>query len=554
MSSYKVSHKGFTLVEVLIAIAILLIGALAFVPLFVYAGEMAETNNRRLVAASLANSEIERIRALDFTEVGVKGGEPNSTVLGKTDSEIINGVEYHIQRNIAWISEGADCTEDDGSNPLWDAKYVQIIVSTNAPSNRRTITETMETIISRSIYQEASPGWGIRICAFRGWHANMGEKVPVGGVKVSIEGPKKTWTSTNNRGAALFFLNENEAGTYRVRIEAPGSMMVMPGNEELVLEIKADVKDDVEKWTKERVLVEYPCYLDLTIRDARTGKQVAAAYDQESHILIVSWFYPNGKRTEIGSSVVRNIGPLWPLGTGETGKYRLSLRNIPGYHDAEGNEYFIVTAQMDEIPWDGTFTGPGDRLSLTAYLIPIPPTPTGDDVLQAAGSLGWLNGESHVVNHNVEEENCRAEDQEGNLSEVVWKSGNPHDTLKLNNDNLFIFTASAMYWERNFYTQAHMRLTAGLQVFNGWVHLENKQNQEGALSLFVPEGFGVPGSRIPNGDPGHTYGEVHFVEGVFTGDPQNEESLIAKGAYYFPDGARLPEDVKLLIPLGPLNL
>ena len=68
------TQKGFTFIEVLIAIAILLIGALAFVPLFVYASETAETNNRKAVAASLANGEIEKIRAMEFTNLGIKGG------------------------------------------------------------------------------------------------------------------------------------------------------------------------------------------------------------------------------------------------------------------------------------------------------------------------------------------------------------------------------------------------------------------------------------------------------------------------------------------------
>lgn len=555
MRDVETSSKGFTLVEVLIAVTILLVAAVAFVPLFVYAGEMAETNNRRLIAASLANSEIERIRAMEFTEVGVKGGEPGSTVLDRTDTRTVNGVEYRIERNIAWIAEGADCTEDDGEVPFWDAKYVQIRVSASALNNKRTITETMETIISRSIYQEASPGWGIRICAFRGWPANMGEKVPVAGVKVAIDGPKKTWTSTNNRGAALFFLNGNETGNYTVTVTAPGSMMVMPRDRSFELDVKHNTEDPVERWAKKSVLVEYPCYLDLTVRDAGTKNLIEAAYDEESHLEIRSPFYPYVQRMEVRSPVLSIAEPLWPLGPGETGAYGLSLRHVQGYHDAEGNEFFWVTGQKEETAWNGTFAGPGERLALIAYLLPIPPTPSGDDVQDATGLVQWLNGNSHVVTSNIKEDKARATTDAGDLAKVVWKSGNPQDTIKLNNDNSFVFTASAMYWERNFYTQAHMRVAAELHVFNGWVHLEDKNaNKQGELSLFVPDGLGIPGSLIPGGNPERVYGEVHFVEGLFLGDPSNEENLIAKGAYYFPDGARLPEDARLLIPMIPSNL
>ena len=536
------TQKGFTFIEVLIAIAILLIGALAFVPLFVYASETAETNNRKAVAASLANGEIEKIRAMEFTNLGIKGGEPNGE-LSKTDSLTVNGVKYDIQRNISWISEGADCTEDDGTDPLWDAKFVQITVSTDAPNKKRVITETMETIISRSVFQEASPGYGIRICAFRGWQENNEKKVPVGGVQVSLSGPKSTWTSTNNRGAALFFLQENEVGSekkYTVKVEAPVSMMVMPGDEEFELTINKNG----EKWAKKSVSVEYPCWLDLTVRDAKTGNQVSISDYTGSHLMIRSRFYLDGQTKDISSPVVENIGPLWPLGSGEVGAYGLSLRNIPGYHDAEGNEHFIIRDQSDENPWDGTFPKPGSRLALTTYLVPIPPTP-GDDEAEQATSLDWLNGSSHVV--TTKENIILAEDDEGNLTEVVWRSGNFQDTIKLNNDNRSIFTASAMYWERNFFTKAHMRVAAELHVFNGWVQLGD-ENHDGKLSLFVPDEFGIPGSRIEAGDPELSYGIVHFVKGVFTGNPQNEENLIVKGAYYFPHGVELPSGKEQLIP------
>lgn len=544
MSSHKAWQKGFTLVEVLVAIAILLIGALAFVPLFVYAREVAENNNRRAVAASLANSEMEKIRAMEFSQVGFQKGEPKGIIEKEEEILTINGVEYLVQRNISWISQGSDCAAGDSSDPLWDAKFVQIVVSTNAPNSKRQITETMETIVSRSVYQEASPGYGIRICAFRGWQGNEKDKVPVGGVKVSIDGPRKTWTSTNNRGVALFFLEKNEVGRYMVTVQAPASMMVMPGDEQFELTV-----NETGKWAKKSVLVEYPCWLDLTLRDARTGKPVNAASYRDTYLLIRSRFNPQGDRYNISSPVVKNIGPLWPLGPGETGSYGLSLRNVPGYHDAEGNEYFLKTERDSVTPWDGFFAEPGARLPLAVHLIPVPGPDAGRVIEATDTSLNWLNGITHTVRPNPAKP--VAADDEGHLLHVLWQSGDITNSIQLKNNDSSLLTASAMFLKQNLEIEdALLQLVAEVHVFEGWIKLAT-QDQDGQLRLLVPEGCGIPGSTIQGGDPSRLYGEVHFVKGVFTGDPLDEENCLAKGAYYFPHGAELPGDVNLLVPMRP---
>ncbi|HBI27598.1 MAG TPA: hypothetical protein DDY25_07725, partial [Peptococcaceae bacterium] len=61
-----IKQDGFTLVELIVALTLLLVVALAFVPMFVYVSEGSQNNRARLIALKLASSKIEEIRALPY--------------------------------------------------------------------------------------------------------------------------------------------------------------------------------------------------------------------------------------------------------------------------------------------------------------------------------------------------------------------------------------------------------------------------------------------------------------------------------------------------------
>lgn len=72
-----ICKKGLTLIEMIIAIAILGMIALVFTPRFIESTKMMEHSRRNNISANLANSEMEYLRSLDFEEIiELAGGNP----------------------------------------------------------------------------------------------------------------------------------------------------------------------------------------------------------------------------------------------------------------------------------------------------------------------------------------------------------------------------------------------------------------------------------------------------------------------------------------------
>ncbi|HHX50759.1 MAG TPA: hypothetical protein GX711_04910, partial [Clostridia bacterium] len=179
------------------------------------------------------------------------------------------------------------------------------------------------------------------------------------------------------------------------------------------------------------------------------------------------------------------------------------------------------------------------ELAVTVYLIPVPPTPPGEDAI----GLDWLNGNSHTIVQGL----MAVAETEGQLQNVIFISGNQQETVKLSSGSSD-FTALSVFFERNLaiYSQTHLTLRSKLLVFNGFVELQTHNNPAnyGRLALFAGED-GIDGGSFSGGIPGEKYGRVDFVQGLFLGD-----RMLAEGAYYFPDGISLPDDYGRLVPVS----
>ena len=79
------NDKGFTLVEILVSLVLLLILVVAFVPLFTFVAQAVSNNSSKDTATALANQQIEYLRTLPFLVRTVGGGietDPNVPQLG----------------------------------------------------------------------------------------------------------------------------------------------------------------------------------------------------------------------------------------------------------------------------------------------------------------------------------------------------------------------------------------------------------------------------------------------------------------------------------------
>lgn len=512
---------GFTLIEVLIAIAILLIGAVAIVPLFVFASDTAETNKRRTIAANLANAQIEYIRSLNFEDIGIY---PNGK-LEDTSTEF-NGVEYRIN---------FDVVEDIPGH----SKRVEVEVVAAATGRQETIREQLQTVVAKS---GPEPG-GIRITAIRGWQPESSQKRPVGNVEVTVTRPdsfqERQFTGIHN-GEASFVIDREKTGTYTVTTDPPEGMIMFPSHRLFELDVPGN------GWVSQEVLAEEPCSIDVELLDAISGKEIMTSgtlflKDNQN-------IYPGGIETSFTKSPV-SIKSIWPLGPGYRGAYQLVVKNVAGYYASDGTYNKPRTASGE--PWDGTFAYAGEPLYLTLYLFPIPPIPEDEYVLLASDNrLKWQAGNSHNIHHNPAEDIAVVNNY---LVPVKFISSAQNNmNFQLVSGKTVKFTAAAMYFvDRGLSMKNGSKLTlrGALFRFGGQVVLDVNNT----LTLEVPpkeeldpryRDYVYDGEAIAGGEAGQSYGVVYFE-----GELKNGNSIVqGEGAYFFPDGVKLPEQSHRLIP------
>ena len=76
----KTNKKGFTLVETIISITIIILAAAAILPLILYSSQSTYSNQNLITANNLASSVMEEIRSLDFDSIGTVDGNPEGLI------------------------------------------------------------------------------------------------------------------------------------------------------------------------------------------------------------------------------------------------------------------------------------------------------------------------------------------------------------------------------------------------------------------------------------------------------------------------------------------
>lgn len=349
-------NRGFTVAELLVALSVLTVALLAFIPLFVHISEGSQANRARLVATNLASSVIEEIRGLPYNDIGLVNGNPRG-VVEPFATVTIDGLTYTVETRIWWVEDTSD--DADGSDPVpYDYKRVQVTVS--APglfTGRVTMTVDIHTLSSMEGEEEAFPGGNIRAEAYRGWQTDPGDPVPVEDVRIDLtdgpDAPQTQWT--DEAGKVLFAILD--AGTYTVEADASSlGMIVRPDQVQQEAEV-------VEAITTPVIFeLEYPCRLALELRDAETTELISTG---GSVTLKHEELYREGLTAEFTAEMNGMLpgdllGDLWPLGKGYPGHYDLVV-SAHGYLEYELGEDV-------DAPWDGTFSGPGEHRTVTIYL------------------------------------------------------------------------------------------------------------------------------------------------------------------------------------------
>ncbi len=143
------NNKGAALLDSIMAIAIFVVLFVGFFILIQLGIQTITERKARNGALALASSRIEYIRALDYSNIGLEGGDPIGVLVSPIYSTI-NTVQYTITTNISWQDDPADGLSGAGdANPN---DYKEVVVSVSWPEHTGEVSSVkLSTIISNFI-------------------------------------------------------------------------------------------------------------------------------------------------------------------------------------------------------------------------------------------------------------------------------------------------------------------------------------------------------------------------------------------------------------------
>lgn len=356
------SQRGFTLVEVLVAVVVLLITATAFVPLYVYIAEATQADKARLVATALAGGVMEEMRALPYDEVGTIGGNPAGS-FPQTETRKIGIIDYTIETRVWWVEA------EDKAGVDHPTAYKRVQITVKAPSiftGQVVEKEDFRSLVAFEGEKSIVEAGHILMNVLQGTD-------PKENVKIDLSGGASHTGWTDSDGSILF--GELLAGNYIVTAD-PGSlgMMARPTRVEgvspsQVWKAKADREVKASTSTpRVEFHVDWPVYLHLTLLDGGTSPPtpidptVAAAAEITLEPDAGPRLTVNAQRLDGACADKLEIWWKWT--------YDLVVK-ADGYI-----EYRL--SKDTTVPWDGTFaspTGPPGTTLVTVKILLTPATP-----------------------------------------------------------------------------------------------------------------------------------------------------------------------------------
>jgi hypothetical protein len=98
------SERGFSLVEVLVAGVVLVVGLIMISQFFASAAARVLNSDVRTVLHEIATEELESIRGLPYTDVGTTDGQPQGTLIAVED-RVVQNMTVHIERAVVYWTD-----------------------------------------------------------------------------------------------------------------------------------------------------------------------------------------------------------------------------------------------------------------------------------------------------------------------------------------------------------------------------------------------------------------------------------------------------------------
>lgn len=360
------SNRGFSLIELLITITILVIAASAVIPVFTFVTQANNQNKIRATANSIATSIFEEISSMKYEDIGTAAGSPAGIV--ETPREItVDGINYKVDILISWGS-AADLGSENKTNPVAFKNIRVIVKATGAFTGTEDTVDKMYSIVAKEGQQSMPDKGNIRVLI------KGATNVPLSTPSLNIvaSGPR-TYNMVTEGGQAIF--GEIEKGTYSVAMPIPNGYYV-PQNETVEAGNAVRKNIIIDNWSVKDV----PFYIDRLENYSRLSvkliNETGEIVDKDGSITL-TWNMDDTDYTVFtnksfygGTISSDNIGRLWPIGTYNI---KISISDSDGYleYDMDKSEVKPVI-DGTETRWDGTFSKPGETINL---LIPVDAIP-----------------------------------------------------------------------------------------------------------------------------------------------------------------------------------
>ena len=158
MNPQSSNQRGFSLVEIMVALAILATLSLGVLGMFQFALFVIAENKARTGAISAANEVIETIRNLPYDQIGTVGGIV-AGVIPQQDTILLNNINYNVETSVSYFDDPFDGTVALGTDSLGnDYKKIKITIAWVSQFGNKEISN-VTTVAPKGI--ETNEGGGV---------------------------------------------------------------------------------------------------------------------------------------------------------------------------------------------------------------------------------------------------------------------------------------------------------------------------------------------------------------------------------------------------------
>ena len=369
MVKYGIYNKnsGFSIVEMIIALTIIILVAASLVPLMVYVTTSGQSNQAKIAAGNLSLSVMEKIRAMDYESIGTVNGNPSGSIPQLQEGIEMNGMKFDVETLISW---GSAKENNVIINPV-AYKNIRIIArGINPFTNKKENLSELHSIVTRDGEEPIIENGHIRAIILDSQDQPLGEP----SVHVEITSPVNQSLLTDYNGTALFGILE--AGSYNLRAKVEDELM--PSPKETVTNGWIERKNiEVEDYTVTNVTFQMEkktnaCHLIIKLIDKYENTVIAGNGKATLTLFLEGQTYTVYNEKEFTADDFEEeclpasfSGDLWPKGA-----YNIRITGVSGYkdYDLSVNRDAFLTDKNDL--WNGEFEETGTALTVTIPMEP----------------------------------------------------------------------------------------------------------------------------------------------------------------------------------------